>query len=199
MAIPATDWQKDMSQKEAGFMTFENIYREYGKRILNLAYRMTGREETARDLTQDVFVKVYENMETFRGESQVYTWIYRIATNHILNYLKKSQRRRWVSLMDKPLSEALKEDEIEPTFWGKSGAPSPDRKLERAEREKIIWSIVQSLPPKYRMPFVLNRYEDMSYKEIAETMGLSLSALEARIHRAKKMVTEKLEPWVEYL
>lgn len=199
MAIPVTEWQRNMLQKEPDSMTFDDIYREYGKRVLNLAYRMTGREETARDLTQDIFIKVYENMETFRGESQVYTWIYRIANNHILNFLKKSQRRRWVSLMDKPLSEALKEDQVEPTFWGKSGAPSPDRKLERAEREKIIWSIVQSLPPKYRMPFVLNRYEDMSYKEIAETMGLSLSALEARIHRAKKMVAEKLAPWVEYL
>jgi RNA polymerase sigma-70 factor (ECF subfamily) len=180
-------------------MTFEDIYREYGEKILNLAYRMTGREEAARDLTQDIFIKVYENMKTFRGESQVYTWIYRIATNHILNYLKKSRRRRWLSLMDKPLSDVLKEDQVEPGFWGSSGSPSPDRKLEKAEREKIIRSIVQTLPSKYRVPFVLHRYEDMSYKEIAEIMGLSLSALEARLHRAKKMMIEKLEPWVEYL
>ena len=73
-------------------MTFEDIYREHSGKILNLSYRMSGREEIARDLTQEIFIKVYENMETFRGESQVYTWIYRIAINHILNYLKKSQQ-----------------------------------------------------------------------------------------------------------
>lgn len=187
------------AQKEQNLMTFEEIYRDHGTKILNLAYRMTGREETARDLTQDIFIKVYENMETFRGESQVYTWIYRIAVNHILNYLKKSQRRRWISLMDKPLAEALKEEQIDPAFWGRSGPPAPDRKLEKAEREKIIWAMVQSLPPKYRAPFVLHRYEEMSYKEVAEAMGISLSALETRIHRAKKMLIEKLGPWVEYL
>jgi RNA polymerase sigma-70 factor (ECF subfamily) len=199
MAEAVIRWLKNLVQEENNSMTFEDIYREHSGKILNLSYRMSGREEIARDLTQEIFIKVYENMETFRGESQEYTWIYRIAINHILNYLKKSQQQRWLNLMDKPLSDVLTEEKIEPTFWGSSGPSSPDRKLEKSEREKIIWSIVQSLPPKYRLPFVLHRYEDMSYKEIAETMGLSLSALEARIHRAKKMMIEKLRPWVEYL
>ncbi len=180
-------------------MTFEEIYREYGDRVINLAYRMTEKEETARDLAQDVFIKVYENMDKFRGESQVFTWIYRIATNHILNHLKKTQRRKWLNLMDKPIGDAIKEEQIEPTFWGKSGFSSPDRKMEKSEREKIIRSIIQKLPVKYRVPFILHRYEDMSYKEIADIMDISLSAVETRIHRAKKEMIRRLEPWLEEL
>ncbi len=184
---------------QQGVMTFEEIYREYGDRVINLAYRMTEKEETARDLAQDVFIKVYENMDNFRGDSQVFTWIYRIATNHILNHLKKTQRHKWLNLMDKSIGDVIKEEQIEPTFWGKTGFASPDQKMEKSEREKVVWSIVQKLPVKYRVPFVLHRYEGMSYNEIADTMELSLSAIETRIHRAKKEVMQKLEPWLEHL
>jgi len=180
-------------------MTFDEIYEKYSGRILNLAYRMTGQEETARDLTQDVFIKAYQNLEKFRGDSQVYTWLYRIATNHVLNYLKKSQRMKWLNLLDKPLGEAIKEEQIAPTFWGSAGAPRPDRQLEKSEREKLIWQIVQSLPVKYRVPLILYRYEDMSYQEIAETMQLSMSAVETRLHRAKKELVKRLEPYLDEL
>lgn len=186
-------------EKKQALLTFEDIYREFGGKILNLAYRMTGIEETARDLTQDIFIKVYQNMETFRGEAQVYTWIYRIAANHVLNHLKSARRRRWLSLMDKPLGEVFKEEEIEPVFREHTAAPGPDHRLEKGERERMVWNVVQSLPPKYRIAFVLHRYEEMSYREVAEAMDLSLSAVETRIHRAKKMVMEKLEPLLEEL
>lgn len=199
MAAPKTEWQEISVENGPATLTFEDIYRQFGGKILNLAYRMAGTEETARDLAQEVFIKVYENMEAFRGESQVYTWIYRIAANHILNHLKSVQRQRWLSLMDKPLGEVLKEEEIEPGFRERASTPGPDRHLEKSEREKIVWNAVQSLPPKYRIPFVLHRYEEMSYREITEVMELSLSAVEARIHRAKKMLIEKLEPLLEEL
>ena len=179
-------------------MTFEAIYREHGDKIMNLAYRMTGSKESARDMTQEIFIKVYENMDSFRGDSQVFTWLYRIATNHIFNFLKKERRRKWLNLMDKPLSEVLQEDQIDPLFWSRS-APQPDRQMEKSEREKRVWQSIQQLSPKYRVPLVLNRYEDMSYQEIAETMQLSLSAVESRIHRAKKELVKLLEPYIKDL
>lgn len=194
-----TEEQELSVENEPPTLTFEDIYQEFGEKILNLAYRMTGVEETARDLTQDIFIKVYQNMEAFRGESQMYTWMYRIAANHILNHLKSARRWRWLSLMDKPLGEVFKEEEIEPGFQERASPPGPDRHLEKSEREKIVWNAVQSLPPKYRIPFVLHRYEEMSYREIAEVMDLSLSAVEARLHRAKKMLINKLEPLLKEL
>ena len=116
-------------QENERLTTFEEIYQQYGEKVLNQAYRMTGREDAARDLSQDIFIKVYENMASFRGDAQVYTWIYRIATNHILNYLKKNRRWRWLDLMDKPIGEVLKEDQIEADFWGGNAIPRPDCRL----------------------------------------------------------------------
>ncbi len=172
---------------------FEQIYHQYSARILNLIYRMTGSEEVARDLTQEVFVKVYENIGKFRGESQIFTWLYRIATNHTLNYLKREKRYKWLNLLDKPISEVLQENKIDNQFWA-VGSPRPDRQMEKKQREQIVWKLIQQLSPKYRVPYVLNRYENLSYQEIADTLNLSLSAVETRIHRAKKELVKKLNP-----
>lgn len=178
-------------------MNFEEIYHEYGGKILNLAFRMTGKEEVARDLTQDIFIKVYQNLSSFREQSQIYTWIYRIALNHILNYLKKERRFQWQELMDKKISEFLSDDKLETQFRLHANPVSPDEKLESDEREKIVWTVILKLPPKLRVPFVLNRYEDLSYQEIAEKLDISLSNVESRIHRAKKAVMKNLEPWLD--
>lgn len=200
----AVDWQTsaanpEMKEQDPGKppMTFEEIYRAYGKKILNLAFRFTGSEEAARDLTQDIFLKVYHKMDSFRGDSQVYTWLYRVATNHILNYLKREKRLRWLNLMEKPLSEALQENRIESDYLESRGVVRPDQKLEKREREKLIQGLIQKLPVKQRTPLILHRYEGLSYQEIAEVMGISLSAVETRIHRAKKQLIEYLQPWLE--
>lgn len=170
--------------------TFDSVYQAYGGKILNLAFRMTGSEETARDMTQDIFLKVYERLDTFQQKSDIYTWIYRIATNHILNHLKKMKRQQLFSLLDKSVDELLRE----------SGADTdresslPDQMMEKSERENFVWNAILALPGKYRMPLVMFRYENMSYKEIAEKLELSLSAVESRIHRANKQLIKKLEP-----
>jgi RNA polymerase sigma-70 factor (ECF subfamily) len=179
-----------------GTPTFEAIYEAYAERVLNLAYRMTADEEAARDLTQEIFIKVYENLGSFEHRSQVFTWLYRIAVNHITNYIKKEKRRRWVSFMDWKISDVFREDQAGSAFDIPAEGLSADRKLEDDERAKLVWSMVQSLPVKYRVPLVLFHYDRMSYKEIADILGLSLSAVETRIHRAKKQLLTKLEPWL---
>ncbi len=177
--------------------TFEEIYAAYAERVLNLAYRMTADGEAARDLTQEIFIKVYEHLGSFEQRSQVFTWLYRIAVNHITNHLKKEKRRRWVSLMDSKISNVFREDEAGLVMDVPAGGAPVDRKLEDEERAKLVWSMVQSLPVKYRVPLVLFHYDRMSYKEIAEVLSISLSAVETRIHRAKKQLVRKLEPWLE--
>lgn len=171
--------------------TFEEIYETYAERILNLAYRFTGNEEVARDLTQDIFVKVYENLDKFEQKSHVYTWIYRIAVNHATNHLKRERRHRWISLMDQNVSDVIREQR-----W-RTTSPTTENKLEAAERANLVWATIQTLPAKYQVPLVLHHYEGLSYKEIAETMDLSMSAVESRIHRAKKRLVKELEPWLD--
>lgn len=186
---------KEMDKKSSD-ITFEEIYNIYGERILNLAYRFIQQEEVARDLTQDVFLKVYENLDYFNHQSKLYTWIYRIAINHFLNYLKKDRKSKWFELMDEKIGDLLQR-EGRTTFF--TSLPPPDHVLEKKEREKLILKIVSTLPVKYRAPLILQRYEGMSYQEIADTLNISISAIETRIHRAKKLLIQKLEPWLKHL
>jgi RNA polymerase sigma-70 factor (ECF subfamily) len=184
-------------QEKIDVSTFDRVYESYADRVLNLAYRMTGSEETARDLTQDIFLKVYDNLDTFEHRSNVYTWIYRIAVNHIYNHLKRERRRTWVDLLDSSMREIVREDQVEPTYSAATSPPPADRKLEEGERADVVWRAVRSLPPKYQLPITLYHYEGLSYKDIAEATGLSMSAVETRIHRGRKKLIKLLEPWID--
>ena len=165
-------------------ITFEDVYSDCSPKILNLALRFTSDEEQARDLTQDIFIKVFQSLNNFKGESSVFTWVYRIAVNHILNFLKKEKRRKFIQLIDRNVKEAIMEDAESGNFV--SNNPTPAQMLEVEERTRIVKSFIEELAPKYRVPFTLFKYEGMSYKEIAESLEISLSAVETRIHRARK-------------
>lgn len=178
-------------------ITFEEVYSDCSTKILNLAYRFTSDGEQARDLTQDIFIKVFQNLKNFKGESSAFTWVYRIAVNHILNYLKKEKRRKFIQLIDKNVKEAITEEAGSRTLI--TNNPSPSQILEDEERSRIVKSIIDELPPKYRVPFILYKYEGMSYKEIAESLEISLSSVETRIYRARKQLIAKLEPWLKIL
>lgn len=180
-------------------MSFEEIYEKYGSRVLNLAFRFTSDEEIARDLTQDVFVKVYQNLSDFKHKSGIYTWIYRIATNHFINYLKKERRRRWYQLLDQNIGEIVRADTDIHEFWEQTVFPSPEHHLERKEKENLILRLVHSLPLKYRTPLILQRYEDMTSLDIAEILSLPVGTVETRLYRARKLLVKRLEPWLKYI
>jgi RNA polymerase sigma-70 factor (ECF subfamily) len=111
--------------------------------------------------------------------------------------LKKERRQRWVPLMDRKISDVAREATIEPGRWGSATVPSSEKGLERSQRAQIVWDTIQTLKAKYRVPLVLHHYEGLSYKEIAEAMQISMSAVESRIHRAKEQLIKKLEPWMD--
>jgi len=184
--------------KESEEMTFDEIYKQNVDMVLNLAFRMTGKEEMARDITQDVFMKVYQNSDTFREQSKISTWIYRIALNHILNLMRREKRLKFFSTLEKGFStEPNYDNKI--TVWEENLPKQPDRNLEEYEKETIIRKMIDELDPKYKIPMLLFRYEDLSYKEIAEQLQISVSAVESQIHRAKKKLATKLKPWLNSL
>ncbi len=173
--------------------TFDALYQAYGARVLNVIYRMTGNAQTAEDLAQDVWLKVYKRLDTFAGRSQVYTWLYRVAVNHTLSYLRKEKR---TLQKNRPLDD-LNEVIADPTVTDADS--NHQRTLEVRARSRAVWTAIQTLGPKYRVPLVLHYYEELSYREVADAMELSVSAVEARIHRAKKQLVSALGNLVDEL
>lgn len=199
--MPADTPGTDTVQRPASIPdvpAFAELYRDHSRRILTFIYHLVLNEETARDLTQEVFIKVYENLGRFRGDSQIYTWVHRIARNHTLNFLKREKRRRLLGFLDRNFLDVLRDDEDEVEIPAVLSS-SPDAMLEQNERDRIVRDALESLPPQYRIPFLFHRFEEMSYQEIATALDVSLSAVETRIHRAKKMLIGKLEPWMKDL
>jgi RNA polymerase sigma-70 factor, ECF subfamily len=142
----------------------------------------------AQDVAQDVFIEVFESAMKFRGDSEFSTWIYRIAVNKSLNFVRSTRRKKILSLFDTFLS-AENGNLTEPM----SGADmSPDRSIITMEQSGAINSAIGSLPVKQRTAFILSKYDDLSYKEIAEVMNTSISSVESLIFRAKSNLQKKL-------
>lgn len=178
--------------------SFEALYEMYGERVLNVIYRMTGNEDVSRDLAQDVWMRVYRNLDRFEARADIFTWIYRISVNLTLNHLKKQKRRRLVDLMDRSIGD-LGEEELDPAVELPAREQRQDHAMENDQRARILWEAVQALDPMYRVPIVLFHYENRSYQEIAEAMGLSMPAVQARIFRARKQLAKTLGPLLDKL
>ena len=166
---------------------FDDLVLAYQQRIINLAFRLLGDADAAQDIAQDVFVRAYQGAKNFRGDSQVYTWLYRITVNLVSNYRRK---RKWEKVL------SLFEPESRP-MWPAGESSRPDTRLESKERRQLVQRALSMLPESQRTVLVLHRWEGMSYKEIAKVTGLSLAAVESRIHRGYKMLGKILPKLLE--
>jgi len=167
---------------------FEILVNRHQTSVLNLIYRFMGDRTQAKDLAQEVFIRVWQAAKTYKPEAKFTTWIYRITTNLCLNELRSSRRRKWFPFQR---SDADRENAIEETFSDSS--PTAEDLLLANERSRQITDALQSLPSNQRMALVLKRYDDLSYNEIAQILDCSVSAVESLIVRAKKTLQEKLK------
>ena len=117
-----------------------------------------------------------------------------IAVNHAINYMRRERRTLWFNLLDEKVGDLLKQEKVEISGLGGGDVLRPDEVLERSEADELVRRAVDSLPVKYKVPFVLFKDEHMGYTEIANVLEISLSAVESRIHRARKMLIKKLSP-----
>ena len=179
--------------------SFDALYEQYGSRVLNVIYRMTSNRAVAEELHQDVWMRVYQNLDRFEARADIFTWIYRIAVNRSLNHLKQEKRRRWIDLLDRTVGEVLTEDNVDQTMMVRPPAQRPDRAVEDEQLARHLWDAIQKLDPMYRVPIVLFHYEEQSYQEIADTMGLSMAAVQARIFRARKQLAKIMGPLLDAL
>jgi len=178
-------------------LDFQEIYTAYRPKILRYMVRLVGEHE-AEDLTQDVFVKVSQALRTFRGESQLSTWIYRIASNTAIDKIRSSSYQRCAehSLLDDP-DEAEEKD-----AWIGEQKPSLERQLMRKEMFQCFGNYIENLPVNYQTVFLLSELGELTNNEIAETLGLSRDVVKIRLHRGRaKLLRElrthcKAEEWL---
>jgi RNA polymerase sigma-70 factor (ECF subfamily) len=171
--------------RRGDFECFERLVARYEKKIYNLALRMLRDPDDAREILQETFLKVYDNLEKFRGEAQMSTWIYRIAMNEALMRIRKDKHRpRSLEIVD----DDGQRREIDVEDW----SPRPvDRALTK-ELGSQLDRAVALLPEDYRGAFLLRDIEGLSNEQIAKAMKLSVPAVKSRIHRARVFLRNEL-------
>ena len=175
--------------KEGDAEAFQELYRAYGKKILNYVYRMTGSRDEAEDLMQDTFVLAYRKLKSLKENARFQSWLFRIAQNNI--YQKYRSRP--------PETESVESEETR-EFADRESPTEPLRTPEQAflsqELEQIIQTAIDDLPDKYRQVFVLSAIHKLSYREISEVMSRSLASVKSDIHRARVEVREKIRGYL---
>lgn len=165
---------------------FRQLFENYRQRVFNTCNSIVHNATDADDLVQEVFVEIYRSSGKFRGESRLSTWIYRIAINKGLNHMRQQSRRKWYQSIENLTGLNLQQTIQSP------GIRQPDTELEEKQRAQQLHAAIDDLPENQRTAFLLNKYEDLSYMEIAEVMNTSHSAVESLIHRAKTNLQKKL-------
>lgn len=157
---------------------FAALVDAYKNPVYNLCYRMLGTSAEAEDAAQEIFVKMYRRLGTYDPERKLSSWVLSIASHHCIDRLRR-RRLKTVDIEELPPWQPLVSDR-----------PQPERKLLETEREERIQQLLEHLEPHYRLPLVMHYWNDMSYQEICEATGLSLSALKSRLHRARLKLAE---------
>ncbi|MGC1627485.1 MAG: sigma-70 family RNA polymerase sigma factor, partial [Candidatus Acidiferrales bacterium] len=165
---------------------FETLVGRYERKIFRLAQNITQNREDAEDVMQESFLKSYQHLGEFQGNSRFYTWLVRIAVNQALMKLRK-RRPNQVSLDEEiDTGEDTMPREVED--WG----PSPEDRYEQTELGRILSTTIAELDPPFRIVFQLRDIEELSTEETAETLGLSIPAVKSRLLRARLKLRQKL-------
>jgi RNA polymerase sigma-70 factor (ECF subfamily) len=192
--LPSTVVKDDESAlvaaaKAGDISSFETLVGRYERKIFRLAQNITQNREDAEDAMQESFLKAYEHLGEFQGNSRFYTWLVRIAVNQAL--MKLRRRRPNVVSLDQELDtgEDMMPREVED--WG----PSPEERYGQTELSGILGKVIGELDPPFRIVFQLRDIEELSTEETAEALGLSVPAVKSRLLRARLKLREKLNQY----
>src|SRR6202050_4243366 len=193
VAEPAGDELALVHAAKAGDISaFEQLVRRYDRNVFRIAQHITHNREDAEDVVQDAFLKAYENLNQFQGQSKFYTWLVRIAVNEALMKLRRLKPGRTVSLDEDVKTE---EDSLprEVADW----SPNPEQQYSQAELKDILTRTIQGLPMSFRTVFVLRDVEGLSTEETAEALELSVPAVKSRLLRARLQLRERLNRYFQ--
>jgi RNA polymerase sigma-70 factor, ECF subfamily len=165
-----------LSAPEGDLRAFEQLVQQYQNRILADCRFLTRDENNAEDLAQEVFVKAFFGLRSFERRSSFRHWLQRIKVNHCLNHLKKSEGKSFLAIDDE-VAEGLEQLRV---------SPVAERELEAMGDRQRIADILDSMPAPLRVPLILRDMDELSYEDIAATLGIGLSAVKMRIRRARE-------------
>jgi RNA polymerase sigma-70 factor (ECF subfamily) len=162
---------------------FEVIMRRYNQRLYRIQRSYISDEEALKDTLQQTYIKAFENLNSFRGESQFSTWITRIAINEALKYLNKKKRYSKLQLLHE--NNLKKED-------SQNQPLSPEEAAIQNDYKQLLEEVIDTLPPKYRSVYIMREIEDMDTKETANCLNISESNVKVRLHRCKHLIQDAL-------
>lgn len=164
---------------------FNVLMEKYQKQVFNIAYGMLSDYEDASDAAQEVFIKIYKSIASFKGESSFVTWMYRICSNVCNDILRKRQRRGISVSLDS-------EDEKDSNLQIPSEAPTPEETVEMNERQKAVREAINNLPTEYREIIIYSDMQQLSYDEIALILKCPKGTVKSRLNRARNALRKKL-------
>lgn len=173
--------------KKGDLEAFSQLVKRYDRNIFRIAQHITHNEEDAQDVVQDAFLKAYQNLEQFQGNSKFYTWLVRIAVNEALMKLRRRRTDKTVSI-DENVETEEGSMPRELADWG----PNPEQLYRQSELSDILKKTIQGLPSGFRTVFVLRDVEGLSTEETAEMLELSIPAVKSRLLRARLQLRERL-------
>lgn len=166
-------------------VVLDELMSNYGQQILQLVYSYVNNQAIAEDLTQDIFVKCYQSLHTYKGKSSMKTWLWRIAINHCKDYLKSWYNKKVITAENETFYVGLQNESAEQTV------------IQQDEDARLVKEVM-NLPIKYREIIYLFYFEELLMREIAVIIGINESTVKTRIRKAKKILKERLgdEKWM---
>ncbi|MHB0912158.1 MAG: sigma-70 family RNA polymerase sigma factor [Armatimonadota bacterium] len=171
---------------------FDELVHKHHRQIYNVAYRMAGNHADAEDLTQDTFLKAYRFFHRYNREMPFENWLYRIMSNVFVDTLR---RRPKVHI--RSIDEPVRQEEGETTLDLPDSKEGPEELALTSELDGRMQNALETLPNDFRLAVILSDIEGLSYEEISEVMGCSIGTVRSRLHRGRKLLREKIKPYLE--
>jgi len=187
------EWALIEQLKQGDQSAFKFIVDTWKDMVYNTALSIVQQEEDAEDVTQEVFVQVYQSIEGFKRESKFSTWLYRITLSKAMDHERRKKRKKRFAFVKSLFGEGS-EVVVDPPDFNHPGVS-----LDNKEKAALLFKAMESLPDNQRMAFVLNKVEGLSYQEISEVMETTVSAVESLLHRAKTNLRKELKTFYDQL
>jgi RNA polymerase sigma-70 factor (ECF subfamily) len=196
-AAPPADSDEDLVARARAkdFAAFEKLLDRYEDRIFRLAYRFVRNETDAKEVLQDTFLTIWRKLDTFKGDSQFSSWLYRVAANAALMRLRAQRRHPEVSTEDLPIGYLDNYGQLPPQT--ENWAKRPDDELQSEELRRHIQAAVDGLPEIYRTVFLIRDVEGLSTEETAEVLQISVPTVKTRLHRARIALRDSISSYFD--